>query len=558
MSAARASIGRGTVVMAAGTATSRVLGQVREIVLIWLIGATCTAANAFQLANSLPNILYNLLVSGALTAVLVPQVVRAYKRGIGQEYVNRLLTLGFVVLAALTVVLTAAVPLIVQLYGRGEGGQSRLALAVAFAWWTMPQIFFYGLYALLGQVLNARESFGPFMWAPVANNIVSIAVFALFAAKYGHWGNKAPEPALWTGEQIAFLAGGATLGIVVQALVLVPALRNASIHYRFQWGFRGIGLRSAWNATVWTFLGLLVGQIGVIATTQVAGAANDAADAQRLGVVAGLAVFNRAFIIFMLPHSLVTVSLLTALFPRLSSHAADKDHHKAAATLSQGVRVIGLFTVGAGGLGILLAQPLVRAMLVTIDTSAASVTVPVLIAFMVGLPAFGVWSACQRVYYAYENARGMLGACVGMAAVVALGTIGVWLVLPPSLWVFGAALSMSASYMLAVVMALFGLKRRLGTVGGSSILRTYLRATIALVPSFVTGLAMMWALRRLGVTDEEGVAGWFTAVATCLVVGAVSGGVYVALLKFLRVSELDVLLASIRRMVSRLRGSQSH
>ncbi|MCL2092122.1 MAG: murein biosynthesis integral membrane protein MurJ [Micrococcales bacterium] len=564
------SVRGGAAVMALGTAVSRVLGQARAAVLIWVIGAATIASDAFELANSLPTVLYNLLVSGALSAVLVPQVVRAYKRNAGQEYVDRLLTLGFVVLAVLTVTLTAAVPLLVMLYGRGGGDPTRLNLAIAFGFWTLPQIFFYGMYALIGQVLNARGSFGPYMWAPVANNIVSIATMGLFLWQNHEFSTAiraaAPggpvEPTTWTGSQVALLAGGATLGIVAQALVLLPAMRRAGVRYRPRWGFRGVGLRTAANVALWTFVALAIGQAGTIAVGQLAGAARDA------GVpgVAGRAAYAYAFMIFMLPHSLVTVSLLTALFPRLSSQAADHAHKEVARTFSQGARVVGLFTVLAGTLGILLSGPLVQAVLPSIG-SAVEPTARVVVAFMVGLPAFGVWSACQRVYYAYEDARGLVPVAVGAAAVVLLSTGAVWLLgragwLSPHLWVFGAALAMSASYLLSTGMALAGMKVRIGTIGGGALLRTYLRATLAVVVAAGAGWVVLVAASKVGLVgpvslvtlvEGSGLRGWLVAVGLCLVVGSVVSGVYLVVLKLLRVPELDLLIGSVRNLVRRLK-----
>jgi len=535
--------------MAVGTAVSRVLGQARSAILVWIIGASTMAADSFEVANTLPTILYNLLISGALSAVLIPQVVRAYKRNAGQDYVNRLLTLGFVVLGVLTTVLTAAVPLLIRLYGQGDGDPARISLAVAFGYWTMPQLFFYGMYALIGQVLNARGSFGPYMWAPVVNNLVSITTMVVFVWQFHAWG--ADAPTVWTSSQVMLLAGGATLGIVAQALVLLPAMRKAGVKYRPKWGFRGVGLATAGKVAVWTFAALAIGQVGTIVVSQVAAAARDAYP----GVtgVAGRAAYNYAFMIFMLPHSLVTVSLLTALFPRLSAQAADRAHKDVARTFSSGARVVGLFTVLAATLGLLLAAPLVRAVLPTINPGDVDAMSRVVMAFMVGLPAFGIWSACQRVYYAYEDARSLVPVAVGSAAVVLLGTLGVWKMLDPHLWVFGAALSMSASYLLSTGMALSGLKMRIGAIGGGSILRTYMRATLAVVVAAVAGYVVLRGLRHVGMVDSPGLHGWLVAVGVCVAVGTVVAGIYVALLKVLHVRELDLLTGSVRKVVSRRR-----
>ena len=170
---AKNSIARSSVVMAAGTLASRVLGLVRNALLIAALGATASgAADAFNVANMLPTQLYNLIIGGVLNAILVPQIVRVMRERNGDELVNRLLTASAAIIAAITAVLTIAAPVVITLYASGLDRWQ--PLAYAFAFWCMPQVFFYGLYALWGQVLNARHNFGPYMWAPVVNNIISI------------------------------------------------------------------------------------------------------------------------------------------------------------------------------------------------------------------------------------------------------------------------------------------------------------------------------------------------------------------------------------------------
>jgi hypothetical protein len=170
--------------MAAGTAVSRVLGLTRSLVLIAALGATGVAADTFDTANKIPNILYMLLAGGVLNAVLVPQIVRATRSDGGQQYVNRLITLSVTLLAAATVVLTLASPVLVHLYSTTRSAAWH-GLATAFAFWCIPQVFFYGLYTVLGQVLNAKGRFGAYMWAPVANNVVAILGLAAFIVIYG-------------------------------------------------------------------------------------------------------------------------------------------------------------------------------------------------------------------------------------------------------------------------------------------------------------------------------------------------------------------------------------
>src|SRR4051794_2208714 len=250
--------------MAAGTLASRLLGVVRNAMLAAAIGINgSAAAQAFDIANKIPNILLMLIAGGVLNAVLVPQIVRAYRTHRGDEYVDRVLTLGVVTLAGLTVVLTAAASLLVGLYLKTDDAELR-ALAVSFAVWCIPQVFFYGVYSLLGQVLNARGSFGPYMWAPVVNNIVAIAGLAVFLGLFGHFaiGGPSADVDWWTGPRIALLAGTATLGVIAQAGVLIFPLRRAGVRVPPRWGVRGGGVRGAGGGARWTFAGPALGPGG--------------------------------------------------------------------------------------------------------------------------------------------------------------------------------------------------------------------------------------------------------------------------------------------------------
>ncbi|NBR77500.1 MAG: murein biosynthesis integral membrane protein MurJ, partial [Microbacteriaceae bacterium] len=214
------SVVRSSLIMASGTVFSRVLGIIRAIMLAATIGVTTNAADAFGVANQLPNNVYAIIVGGVLNAVLVPQIVRARLHADGgKAYIDRLLTLAITVFGAITVLTTLAAPLLVALYTDGWS-QSQMALATAFAYWCLPQLFFYGLYTLLGEVLNARSRFGPFMWAPVLNNIVAIAGMGAFIWQFGldPTGKQSVED--WTQAQISLLAGTATFGVASQALIL--------------------------------------------------------------------------------------------------------------------------------------------------------------------------------------------------------------------------------------------------------------------------------------------------------------------------------------------------
>ncbi|VTR75813.1 murein biosynthesis integral membrane protein MurJ [Cellulomonas hominis] len=527
-------LGRSSLIMASGTAASRVLGVVNTSLLAWAIGLTGSIANAFSVANKLPNTLYLLIAGGVLNAVLVPQVVRAYRRADGQQYVDRLLTVGIVLLAGLTVVLTAAAPLLVRFYSQFPDPRVT-AVATALAFWCIPQIFFYGLYSLLGQILNARGSFGPYMWAPVVNNLVFIGGLLVLVGVLGGF-DEEMSVTEWTGSQTAMLGAAATLGIVVQALVLFIPLYRSGFRYRPRWGLRGSGLGSAGRVATWTFLGLLIGQVGVWRISVVASSV-ETADA------AGNGVYDRAFLIFMLPHSLVTVSLATALFTRLSGRAAAGDVAGVRQDLSLGLRTVGVFTVLATAGIAVLAFPLGRALFPSNTDAEVHALAMSVFALVLGLVAFGAWSLFQRVYYAYEDARSMVPIQLLMAAVVVGGTELGRATLDDRYWVAAACASMALSYGAGALVALVSVRRRLHGVDGRRVLVLHLKALLGGVLAAGAGIVLLVVLGP--------VQDWGDAVVACIAGAALMSAVYVGVLAALRVRELQTVAAPLLRRFGR-------
>jgi len=317
--ATTSTIGRASALLASGTFVSRILGFISAFVLAKTIGIIGAGADTFTLANQLPNNIYAIIAGGLLSAVLVPQIVRAglHSDG-GQKFINRLVTLGIVVFLAAAVFATLCAPLLVRLYTQsGPAGFDgrELALATAFAYWCLPQVLFYALYSLVGEVLNAKGMFGPFTWAPALNNVIAIAGLLVFLAMFG--GDPAHrDAATWTPPMIALIGGSATLGIAAQAFVLFFFWKRAGLSYRPEFRWRGVGLGRTGKAAAWTF--------GMILVTQVAGLVETNVSTLASGD-ASVAVLRYAWLIFMLPHSIVAVSIATAYFTRMSQHARDGD-----------------------------------------------------------------------------------------------------------------------------------------------------------------------------------------------------------------------------------------
>lgn len=524
-------------VMFSGTFVSRILGFVRTAVLAAAIGAWGGAASSFATANTLPNTIYMLLAGGVINAVFVPQLVRATKLPDGGEsYTNRLLTVAGAALLVATVVLTAASVLLVRIYGGGMPAEW-LPIAYTFAFWCVPQIFFYGLYTLLGQVLNAREKFGPYMWAPVLNNVVAIAGIVVYLALFGRFVEGEVTPDLFTTDRVLLLAGTATLGVIAQALILIVPLWRAGFRYRPAWGLEG--MRSAGRMSGWTFAALAVGQVGYIAVSNVGVAAT-----RHGGDIANNATYAIAFTVFMLPQSLVVVSVVTAMFTRLSQKAADRDGPGVRDDLSLAMRTVSVFTVPAALMVFALAEPIAR---VIGGGQDATPLANVIMAFAVGIPWLGLWAVVQRPYYAYEDVRPLFWIQVAMAVVVAGGSLLSALVLPPRVWVVGIALSIGTSYVVGALAGYVGLRRHLFGLDGFRVFSTHLRLLLASVPTLFVGLvARAWLLTfpGLGGAIVNGVVGGILIGATFLVCAWV-----------LRVREVTALTSRARRIAGALTGT---
>ena len=313
---------RSAAVMAAGTVLSRLLGFVRIALLAAAIG-TALRGDIFTAANTIPNSLYILLAGGVFNTVLVPQLVRAIKNHDdgGQDFTNRLLTFGFVVLAVVTVACVLLAPAIAELYLPKElhdpSRTTEKANMIMFVRLCLPQIFFYGAFVLVGQVLNARRRFGPMMWAPIANNIVACASIVVFLLIYRAGDN---PPTYSHGEELLLglgphggyrrtAAGAAAVPegerAHLQAQVRPP--RNRSGPHRPKLG-------------IWTVLFVAVNQVTLVVVTQLAIAGSASDDP---GAKAGLFAYSTAMLIILVPHGIVTVSLATAALPQMSALAAD-------------------------------------------------------------------------------------------------------------------------------------------------------------------------------------------------------------------------------------------
>jgi len=538
---------RGSVLMAAGTFVSRGTGLLRTMLLVGAVGTIGPVADAFDIANTLPNMLFALVSAGAIQSVLMPQIMAAIQSENAQERLDKLLTLAVVTLAVLTALLVAAVPLLIRMFSLvGSWPPEQLALAVVFGYWCVPQVFFYGLFAVLGDMLSARGQFGAFGWAPVANNLVSVLGFGIFIGVWGSARAELPTLAGWTTAQTLVLAGTATLGIAIQALLLVLALRRGGFRWRLRLGLRGIGLRTASRVVGWTLGAVAVEQLGITYLKNVMAAAG--AEAEHAGTVAaGPAVYSSALLIYLLPHAVAVVPIITALFPRLSAAAARGDLDGVRADLSTGLRLAGIASVFSATALVVLAGPITKALLPTASADMVRVGIPVLQAMAPGLVALGATILVKRMYFALGDGRSVFVIQV-LASVCSVAVVIVAAqVLDFAWWTVAVAAAGSLAAWISVLARVRGMRRKLHGIDGFRVLRVYVRAGVASAAAAVVGLLLV----RLA--PEAAGMSWVQAVAVTAGVGIVMVAIYLAGLRLMRVRELEAALGPVVRKLGRKR-----
>ena len=546
MSAAKGGLGRASVLLASGTMVSRVLGFLKTAVLAAAIGQTGSrAADAFSTANQLPNNVYALIAGGLLSAVLVPQIVRAAAHDDGgQRFINKIVTLGTVLFGAVTIVATLLAPVLVRVYVQSadDGGSGfsgpQLALATAFAFWCLPQIFFYAMYSLLSEVLNARQVFGPFTWAPVVNNVVGLAGLAVFMLAFGGAVENAPVD-VWAADRVTVIAGTATLGVVAQAAFLVAFWRRAGLTFRPDFRWRGVGLGATGKAAGWLFGMVLVTQLAGVVQSRVASLGSD--------VGAASATLSNAWLLFMLPHGIIAVSIATAYFTRMSGHAERGDLDAVRTDLSQSLRTIGMFIVFAAVAMCVVAYPFARFFEGTFE--GATAMAQVILAYMPGLVLFSLLFVVQRVFYALHDQRTPFFMQLVQSLVFVAGALVAAATVPPERIGVAIALTTTVAGSTQAVVAIALVRRRLPGMDGALVARRYLTFVLVALLSAVVGLVVAVLLGSF-VADGFAQSGRLQGVLTVAVVGSAMAVVYFGLLAVARVPELTGIA---RPVVARLR-----
>ena len=525
-------------VMASGTLLSRILGVLRVALLAFIFGNTTRQADMYGLATMVPNALYILFAGGALNTVLVPQIVRAIKNDDdgGEAYTNRIMTAFMLIVTAVAVIITIAAPLVTAIYSSGAWRAPTLsaqyASMVALTYLTLPQIFFYGAFFLLGQVLNARDQFGPMMWAPIANNVVSLGVLGIYLAV---WGNSQDLSAAFTTPQILVLGLGSTLGIAIQTLVLLPFIKKVGFKLRPRFDLRGTGLGKTFSLTKWTMGFVAVNQIALVVVNRLATSATAGGDGS------GVVVYGNAHLLWILPHSLITVSLATAMLPSASRLAAHGDDAGVAAEFTKTVRLALIAIVPATVGFIALSGPIAGILFGHGRGADNAVWVAwALMAFAIGLIPFTIQFVCLRTFYALEDTRTPFFLQCLIAALNIIGALLLVLVLSSPSWTASAlALAYSLAYLIGVLVSWRTLRRRIPGLDGGKLLMHLLRLVLG---AGVGGVGAYYLSAWLtGVLD--GVPGEIVSVLAGLGVIALP---YFIISKLLKVREFTSLSQLIR------------
>ncbi len=528
-------LGRSSLVMATGTFLSRLLGFARAAVFSAAIGVGLVG-DAFTTANTVPNMVYILLAGGVLNTIFVPQLVRAMTQDEdgGQAYADRLLTVAGLALLIIALAATAAAPLLTRLLVASNWSEQDLDLVTAFAYWCLPQIFFYGAYTMISQVLNARGNFGPMMWAPILNNVVAITSGLVFIAMADI---ATDDTASVTGGEIVLLAGGSTLGVAAQAAVLVPVLRRVGYRYRPRFDWRRAGLGRTGRLAVWTLLYVATNQLGYfVVVRSLNGAGKAAAGVADAG--AGYAAYNLAYLVFLLPHGIVTVSIVTALVPRMSAAAAQARVRDLRADLSRGLRLVGCATVPAAVAFLAFGPDLTTVLFARNAVTAADgrYVGVILMAFAPGLVAFSAHYLVLRGFYALEDTRTPFLITLAINAVLVTATVLAVALAPAPRVVLWVAGGYTLSYAVGLALSTALLRGRTGGLDGFRVIRTHVRLILA---AGLAALPAYGAARALTAWLGSGTAG---TAAACVAGGAMLAAGYLALCRAMRVKEVSGLL----------------
>ena len=481
------SIVKASSTMALGTIFSRITGLVRNLMLASVLG-TALLGDTYNVGNTMPNILYNILIGGALTAVFVPQIVRSLRDSDGGEgFISKLYSSVVTVLFILTLIGVLAAPLLVNIYAPEFNGRPEFNLTVAFMRYCLPQIFFLGVFMLLGQIANAKNKFGPMMWAPVLNNLIVIALLTWFLLN-----RRDISVGNISDAEVAWLGLGTTFGYLAQAAILLPVIRRTGIKLKFRFDWRNSGLGKSVKLAGWSFIYAAISQLSYLVTVNLATSAGVKAAESGISTGVGFTPYQNAYLIMILPHSVITVSLITALLPRLSNHVIDNQLSELKESLTSALKTVAVFTVPAALVFLSFGPLIAKNLYFDLPVNDANYLGLVLSGLSLGLIPLSINLIIMRGLNAFENvkAQAQINLIINIVAIL-LSVAGVMVFAPEWVTVW-LGVTFPIHYLLGTFLsfrflARHGLRIRLRPI-------LYFYTKLMLVTGI--GLLPLWLLRN--------------------------------------------------------------
>ncbi|MEV6925804.1 murein biosynthesis integral membrane protein MurJ [Dactylosporangium sp. NPDC051485] len=526
-------------IMAVGSLVSRIIGFARNALIGMTLGAGI--GDAYTSAQFLPGQIYELLLGGILSSVLVPLLVRRRKADPdgGLEYTRKLLTFAVLSLGVATLLVVAAAPLITAAQSSGSTSKGYHDLVTHFAYLILPTIFFTGLSALIGAILNVGGHFAAPMWAPILNNLVIIATCGVFIVVFGTTKGLRPED--MSGGRIALIGLGTLFGMVVQALGLLPALRKVGFSWRWRWDPRSLGMGEIGRLAGWMLCYVGANQVAVFVVVRLLSraAGNDSAS---------VLAFNNVFLLTMMAHGIIGVSVMTALLPKMSAAAAEGRYAEVSADLSRGIRLtsaaLAPIAVIYGVLGTPISVMLFQGGAFGNDAALATGTVLVVAAFAV-LP-LSISYLCTYTFYSLQGNKTAALINLPVVAVRIGAYVVLAAVLDKSLLAAGMTVGNALSYLVSALISLAVLRRRIGRLDLGSVTVALSKVLAAAAVAAVLGLLVVHLMPGAGAPAGRGqaflqlLAGGTTVVVT-----------YLAAATLLRVREVGQVAGMVRRKLRR-------
>lgn len=512
---------RSSAVVAAGTTASRVTGLLRTVAQAAALGgASKGLADSYNIANTAPNLLFDLLAGGVLAATIVPALSDARRRRDRAATSAAISVLGLVLLGLSAVAMLAA-PVIAWAFA---GNPTERELTLSFLLCFLPQIFFYGLTALLAGLLNAHRRFAAAAFAPVVNNVVAVAILVLFHLRAG--GNPTAASVSSDTASTLLLGLGTTAGIVVMALILVPATTRLRLGLQFSPDFHHPIVHKVLRLSAWTF--------GYVATNQVAfwivfWLAKRHGDGE-------LSRYQYAYQFFQLPYGILAASVITAFLPDLADLVRSGDRAGFDARFMLGLRATLLLVLPATVGYLLVSHASVSVLLEhgSFGAADAAATGDILAAFAIGLPGFCLFMLAMRGFYAHDNTKMPFLINLGQTFVF----LGLCLLTVDSNGAAGLALSFAVSYCVGAAAALVWLDRYAGGLAWQASATTIAKSGLA-------ALAMAVAVAPIDawIGADHGGGAWLRTIVGAVVGLAVYAGAAIAL----RIPEVH----EVRRLLQR-------